>query len=58
MDENRFHEWPETYVEDADRAGDPELADFFKRAQEASRKGGEQGKAMLAQRLGSWRRRR
>ena len=43
----------ETYIEDADRAGDSELADFFKRAQEASRKGGEQGKAMLAQRLSS-----
>ncbi|HEX3242558.1 MAG TPA: hypothetical protein VHQ97_05715 [Solirubrobacterales bacterium] len=41
----------ETYVEDADRAGDSELADFFRRAQETSRKGAEQGKAMLAKRL-------
>ena len=43
----------QTYIEDADRAGDSELADFFKRAQEASRKGGEAGKKMLAQRLAS-----
>ena len=41
----------ENYVEDADRAGDSELADFFRRAQETSRKGAEQGKAMLAKRL-------
>lgn len=43
----------DTYVEDADREGDSELADFFRRAQEASRKGGEQGKALLRSRLGS-----
>jgi len=41
----------ENYVEDADRAGDSELADFFRRAQETSRKGAEQGKAMLGKRL-------
>jgi hypothetical protein len=41
----------ETYVEDADRAGDSELAEFFRRAQETSRKGAEQGKAMLGKRL-------
>jgi hypothetical protein len=41
----------ETYVEDADRAGDSDLADFFRRAQEASRKGAEQGKQLLASRL-------
>ncbi len=41
----------ETYVEDAERAGDNELADFFRRAQEASRKGAEQGKEMLRSRL-------
>jgi hypothetical protein len=41
----------ETYVEDADRAGDSELADFFRRAQETSRKGAEQGKEMLRSRL-------
>jgi hypothetical protein len=41
----------ETYIEDADREGDAELADFFRRAQETSRKGAEQGKEMLAKRL-------
>jgi hypothetical protein len=41
----------ESYVEDADREGDSELAEFFRRAQETSRKGAEQGKQMLAQRL-------
>ena len=41
----------ETYIQDAERDGDSELADFFGRAQEASRKGGEQGKALLTQRL-------
>jgi LPS O-antigen subunit length determinant protein (WzzB/FepE family) len=41
----------EQYVQDADRDGDNELADFFKRAQAASRKGGEQGKEQLRKRL-------
>jgi hypothetical protein len=41
----------EQYTEDADRAGDSDLADFFRRAQETSRKGAEQGKQMLASRL-------
>jgi hypothetical protein len=41
----------ETYVEDAERGGDSELADFFRRAQETSRKGAEQGKEMLTKRL-------
>jgi hypothetical protein len=43
----------ESYIQDADRAGDNELADFFRRAQAESRKGAEQGKAMLASRLSS-----
>jgi hypothetical protein len=43
----------ETYINDADREGDKELADFFRRAQEASRRGADQGKELLAQRLGS-----
>ena len=42
----------ETYIGDADRAGDSELADFFRRAQTESRKGAEQGKQLLAARLG------
>jgi hypothetical protein len=41
----------ETYIEDADRDGDSDMADFFRRAQEASRKGGERGKELLAKRL-------
>ena len=41
----------DTYVEDAEREGDSELAEFFRRAQEASRKGAEQGKEMPAKRL-------
>jgi len=42
----------ETYIEDAERDGDSELADFFRRAQEASRRGGELGKELLKKRLG------
>ena len=42
----------ETYIEDAERDGDSDLADFFRRAQETSRKGAEQGKELLAARLG------
>jgi hypothetical protein len=41
----------ETYVEDAERAGDSDLAGFFRRAQETSRKGAEQGKELLRSRL-------
>jgi hypothetical protein len=41
----------EEYAQDADRDGDAELAEFFKRAQAESRKGAEQGKALLKSRL-------
>ena len=41
----------EGYISDADMDGDAELADFFRRAQAVSRKGGDLGKAMLAARL-------
>jgi hypothetical protein len=41
----------ETYAEDAERDGDTELAEFFRRAQETSRKGADQGKQLLAGRL-------
>ena len=41
----------ETYVKDAEREGDNDLADFFRRAQETSRKGAEQGKDLLRKRL-------
>jgi hypothetical protein len=41
----------EVYVKDAERDGDSELAELFRRAQEASRKGAEQGKEQLRKRL-------
>ncbi|MGI9062828.1 MAG: hypothetical protein ACR2FQ_03280 [Pseudonocardiaceae bacterium] len=40
-----------SYIQDAERDGDSELAEFFRRAQKESRKGGEQGKKMLKERL-------
>jgi hypothetical protein len=43
----------ETYIQDAEREGDSELAEFFRRAQETSRKGAEQGKEQLRKRLSS-----
>jgi hypothetical protein len=42
----------EEYADDAEREGDSELAEFFRRAQGESRKGGEQGKDLLRKRLG------
>ena len=41
----------ENYIADADREGDSELADFFRKAQSDSRKGAELGKQMLRSRL-------
>jgi hypothetical protein len=41
----------EEYANDAERDGDSELAEFFRRAQSASRKGAEQGKELLRSRL-------
>jgi hypothetical protein len=41
----------ESYIADAERAGDSELAEFFRRAQGESRKGAEQGKQLLTARL-------
>jgi hypothetical protein len=43
----------ETYAQDAEREGDRELADFFRRAQGESRKGAEQAKELLKKRLSS-----
>lgn len=43
----------EVYIKDAEREGDTELAEFFRRAQHESRKGAEQGKQLLARRLGA-----
>jgi hypothetical protein len=42
----------EEYIQDAERDGDSDLADFFRRAQAESRKGAEQGKKLLGDRLG------
>jgi hypothetical protein len=42
----------ETYIQDAEREGDNELADFFRRAQTESRKGADQAKQLLSRRLG------
>jgi hypothetical protein len=41
----------ETYISDAERDGDNDLAGFFRRAQDASKRGAEQGKDLLKQRL-------
>jgi hypothetical protein len=41
----------EGYAQDAERDGDSELAEFFRRAQSESRKGAEKGKEMLRKRL-------
>jgi hypothetical protein len=41
----------ENYIQDAERENDSDLAEFFRRAQETSRKGAEQGKKLLQDRL-------
>jgi hypothetical protein len=41
----------EGHIQDAERAGDSQLADLFRRAQAESRKGAEQGKQFLRERL-------
>jgi hypothetical protein len=43
----------ETYIQDAEREGDNEIAELFRRAQEHSRRGGDEGKRLLQARLGS-----
>lgn len=40
-----------TYCDDANKSGDTELAEFFERAQNDSRKGAEQAKELLTARL-------
>ena len=40
-----------TYIQDAERDGDSELADLFRRAQADSRKGAQQGKQLLGTRI-------
>ena len=41
----------EVFIRDAERGGDNELAEFFRKAQTDSRKGAEQGKKLLAARV-------
>jgi hypothetical protein len=41
----------ETYIADAEREGDADVAELFRKAQTESRKGAEQGKQLLAARL-------
>jgi hypothetical protein len=43
----------EQYAQDAERDGDNELADLFRRAQQASQRGAEQGKQFLKSRVDS-----
>jgi hypothetical protein len=46
------HVWRlEQYAHDAEQEGDEELASLFRRMQEHSRRGGEESKRLLAQRL-------
>jgi len=41
----------ENYVQDAERDGDNELAELFRKAQSDSKKGAEEGKRLLASRI-------
>lgn len=41
----------ETYIQDAERAGDKDVAELFRKAQSDSRKGAEMAKQLLAKRL-------
>ena len=41
----------ESYIQDADRDGDKEVADLFRKAQADSRKGAQMAEQMLAKRL-------
>jgi hypothetical protein len=43
----------ETYIGDATREGDSELAELFRKAQADSRKGAEMGKQLLRARIAS-----
>ena len=43
----------ETYIQDAERDGDNELAELFRKAQSDSRKGAERGKSMRSARMRS-----
>lgn len=42
----------ETYIGDAEREGDKEIVELFRKAQADSKKGADMGKKLLASRLG------
>jgi hypothetical protein len=41
----------ETYIADAEREGDKEVVELFRKAQSDSKKGAEEGKKLLASRI-------
>jgi hypothetical protein len=41
----------ETYIQDAERDGDNEVVELFRKAQSDSKKGAEEGKKLLASRI-------
>jgi hypothetical protein len=41
----------ETYIQDAEREGDNEVVELFRKAQSDSKKGAEEGKRLLASRI-------
>lgn len=41
----------EVYIQDAEREGDSELVEFFRKAQSDSKKGAEMGKQLLKKRI-------
>jgi hypothetical protein len=41
----------ETYIQDAERDGDTEVVELFRKAQADSKKGAEEGKKLLASRI-------
>jgi len=46
------HSWRmQHYLEDAEREGDTELAEWFRKIRDNNMKAGDQGKAMLQERL-------
>ena len=48
------HVWRlDQYAQDAEREGDQELVELFRRMQEHSRRGGDEAKKLLVQRLSS-----
>ncbi|MER7080161.1 hypothetical protein SAMN02982929_02301 [Saccharopolyspora kobensis] len=52
LQESLQHVWiMETYIADAEKQGDEELAEWFRKIQHNNHKAGEQGKELLQKRL-------